>query len=254
MKAVILAGGLGTRIGEESHLRPKPMIEIGGKPLLWHIFKSFSTYGVNEFIVCCGYRGYMIKEYFANYFLHMSDISIDMSTNSLTVLQKHVEPWKVTLVDTGEKTQTGGRIKQVGKYLNDTFFLTYGDGLSDVNLTKLLEFHRKSRTLATVTGVQPAGRFGNLKIKNSKVEVFDEKPSGDGQWVSGGFYVCEPDILSRIASNQDVWENEPMSKLVKEKQLSVYKHTGFWTALDTLRDKIYIEKLWDTGDAPWKTW
>lgn len=254
MKAVILAGGLGTRISEESHLRPKPMIEIGGKPLLWHIMKSFAVHGVNEFIICCGYRGYVIKEYFANYFLHMSDVTIDMSSNEAVIHQRHAEPWKVTLVDTGEESGTGGRIRRVQEHIDGTFFLTYGDGLSDIDLTALKEHHVKQGTIATVTAVQPAGRFGSLEIEDNFVKSFQEKPIGDGQWVSGGFFVCEPEVINRIKSDEDIWEREPVASLARDRQLSVFKHFGFWSAMDTLRDKTSLEALWDTGSAPWKKW
>jgi len=254
MKAVILAGGLGTRISEESHLRPKPMIEIGGKPLLWHIMKSFAVHGVNEFIICCGYRGYVIKEYFANYFLHMSDVTIDMSSNETVIHQRHAEPWKVTLVDTGEESGTGGRIRRVQEHIDGTFFLTYGDGLSDIDLTALKEHHVKQGTIATVTAVQPAGRFGSLEIEDNFVKSFQEKPIGDGQWVSGGFFVCEPEVINRIKSDEDIWEREPVASLARDRQLSVFKHFGFWSAMDTLRDKTSLEALWDTGSAPWKKW
>jgi glucose-1-phosphate cytidylyltransferase len=254
MKTVILAGGLGTRISEESHLRPKPMIEIGGKPLLWHIMKNFGTYGFNEFIICCGYRGYVIKEYFANYFLHMSDITIDMTTNSMIIHQKHAEPWKVTLVDTGEATGTGGRIKRISDYIDSPFFLTYGDGLCDIDLRKLKSYHEEMGTLATVTSVQPAGRFGSLEIEETLVTAFQEKPIGDKQWVSGGFFVCQPEVLNRISSDAAAWEDEPLRSLAQDKELSAYKHRGFWQAMDTLRDKVYLESLWDSGNAPWKNW
>lgn len=254
MKAVILAGGLGTRISEESHLKPKPMIEIGGRPILWHIMKMFGVFGVNEFVICCGYRGYMIKEYFANYFLHMSDITIDMTSNSMIVHQKHAEPWKVTLVDTGDESGTGGRLKRVQSHIDGTFFLTYGDGVSDVDLKTLLDFHLSQGTLATVTAIQPAGRFGLLEIDEQRVKSFREKPIGDGQWVSGGFFVCEPDVLHRINSDFDAWELEPLISLSADNQLSVFKHQGFWAAMDTVRDKVSLEELWASGKAPWKSW
>jgi glucose-1-phosphate cytidylyltransferase len=254
MKTVILAGGLGTRISEESHLRPKPMIEVGGKPILWHIMKMFGNYDFNEFIICCGYRGYVIKEYFANYFLHMSDITLDMSSNSMTIHQKHAEPWKVTLIDTGEETGTGGRIKRISDYIDGTFFLTYGDGLSDIDLAKLKKYHEEKGTLATVTSIQPAGRFGSLEIDNTLVTTFQEKPIGDKQWVSGGFFVCEPEVLQRINGDSVVWEEGPLRSLVVDQELSAYKHQGFWHAMDTLRDKVYLESLWESGHAPWKKW
>ena len=254
MKAIILAGGYGTRIGEESHLKPKPMIEIGGKPILWHIMKIYSHYGITDFIICCGYKGYVIKEYFANYFLHMSDVTIDMKDNSVTVHRKNVEPWKVTLVDTGLETMTGGRLKRVEKYIDGPFCLTYGDGVSDINIENLLDFHKEKKCIATVTAIQPAGRFGSLDISGARVKSFQEKPKGDNQWISGGFFVCEPEILSYIKNDQTILEKDPLEKLANENQLSVYKHTGFWSAMDTLRDKIYLEELWKNNKAKWKVW
>lgn len=254
MKAIILAGGFGTRISEESHLKPKPMIEIGGKPILWHIMKLYGAYGINEFVICCGYKGYVIKEYFANYFLHMSDVTFDMSNNQMEVHQKNAEPWKVTLVDTGENTQTGGRIKRVQDYIDGTFCLTYGDGVSDINLNHLLAFHRQQKTLATVTAIQPAGRFGSIEIAGARVKSFQEKPQGDGRWISGGFFVCEPEVFERIQGDQTIWEREPLESLSQDKQLAVYKHQGFWSAMDTLRDKMYLDELWTSNSAPWKQW
>ena len=254
MKAVILAGGFGTRISEESHLKPKPMIEIGGKPILWHIMKCYGAHGINEFVICCGYKAYVIKEYFANYFLHMSDVTFDMSNNQMEVHQRNAEPWKVTLVDTGENTQTGGRIKRIRDYIDGTFCLTYGDGLSDINLRDLIAFHREQETLVTVTAIQPAGRFGSIEIAGARVKSFLEKPQGDHRWISGGFFVCEPEIFDRIAGDSTVWEREPLEGLARDQQLSVHKHEGFWAAMDTMRDRIYLEQLWEEGKAPWKTW
>ena len=254
MKAVILAGGFGTRISEESHLKPKPMIEIGGKPILWHIMKCYGAHGINEFVICCGYKGYVIKEYFANYFLHMSDVTFDMSNNQMEVHQRNAEPWKVTLVDTGENTQTGGRIKRIRDYIDGTFCLTYGDGLSDINLRDLIAFHREQETLVTVTAIQPAGRFGSIEIAGARVKSFLEKPRGDNRWISGGFFVCEPEIFDRIAGDSTVWEREPLEGLARDQHLSVHKHEGFWAAMDTMRDRIYLEQLWEEGKAPWKTW
>lgn len=254
MKAVILAGGLGTRISEESHLKPKPMIEIGGKPILWHIMKIYGAHGITDFVVCCGYKGYVIKEYFANYFLHMSDVTFDMSTNSMVVHQKNAEPWKVTLVDTGETTQTGGRIGRVREHIDGTFCLTYGDGLSDINITALIEFHRKQGTEATLTAIQPAGRFGAIEIEGARVKSFLEKPKGDGQWINGGFFVCEPSVLDYIAGDETVWEQAPLGTLASKGMLSVYQHGGFWSAMDTLRDRVSLEKLWAADNTPWKIW
>lgn len=254
VKAVILAGGLGTRISEESHLKPKPMIEIGGRPILWHIMKIYSTYGINDFVICCGYRGYQIKEYFANYFLHMSDVTFDMANNEMRVHRQRAEEWNVTLVDTGELTQTGGRIKRVREHLDDTFCLTYGDGVSNIDIAELIKFHQAQNCEATVSAVQPAGRFGALEITGNKVSNFLEKPKGDGQWISGGFMVCEPSILDRIADDNTIFEQEPMIGLADDGQLAVRKHDGFWAAMDTLRDRTYLEDLWAKGRAPWKVW
>lgn len=255
MKAVILAGGLGTRISEETSVRPKPMIEIGGKPVLWHLMKIYSHYGINDFIICLGYKGYMIKEYFANYFLHMSDVTFDMSTNRLEVHQKHAEPWRVTLVDTGDQTQTGGRLKRVADYLdNDTFCFTYGDGLADIDIGKLLEFHRANGTLATVCAVQPPGRFGAIDIQGNRIRHFEEKPSGDGSWINGGFFVLEPRVMDYVKDDSTVWERGPLESLAKENQLSAFIHRRFWQPMDTLRDKIKLEELWQSGHAPWKVW
>ena len=254
VKAVILAGGLGTRISEESHLKPKPMIEIGGRPILWHIMKIYSTYGINDFVICCGYRGYQIKEYFANYFLHMSDVTFDMANNEMKVHRQRAEAWSVTLVDTGELTQTGGRIKRVREHLDDTFCLTYGDGVSNIDIAELIKFHQAQNCEATVSAVQPAGRFGALEITDNKVSSFLEKPKGDGQWISGGFMVCEPSILDRITDDNTIFEQEPMIGLADDGQLAVRKHDGFWAAMDTLRDRTYLEDLWAKGRAPWKVW
>jgi glucose-1-phosphate cytidylyltransferase len=257
MKAVILAGGFGTRISEESVLKPKPMIEIGHKPILWHIMKIYSTYEVNDFIICCGYRGHIIKEYFANYFLHRSDVTFDLRQNQMLVHQNHVEPWRVTLVDTGDKAMTGGRIKGIKDYLDDeTFCLTYGDGVSDVNIRDVVDFHRRQGRLATLTAVQPPGRFGAFTLEKEQniVSGFREKPNGDGAWVNGGFFVLEPRAVDYIGGDETVWEREPMERLAADGQLAAYKHPGFWQPMDTLRDKMYLEDLWASGRAPWKIW
>ena len=254
MKAVILAGGLGTRISEESHLKPKPMIEIGGKPILWHIMKMYGSHNITDFVICCGYKGYVIKEYFANYFLHMSDVTFDMSLNEMKVHQKNAEPWKVTLVDTGETTQTGGRIKRIRDHIDSTFCLTYGDGVSDLNISELVSFHKKERCLATVTAIQPAGRFGSLDIEGDKVKSFEEKPKGDNRWINGGFFVLEPEVIDLIENDSTIWEREPIETLANSNQLSVWKHEGFWSAMDTLRDKNNLEELWNKNLAPWKKW
>ena len=256
MKAVILAGGLGTRISEETHLKPKPMIEIGGKPILWHIMKIYSYYGINDFIVCCGYKGYVIKEYFANYFLHMSDVTFDMSRNKMDVHQKYAESWRVTLVETGDNTLTGGRLKRVKEYLKDeeAFCFTYGDGLSDINISELIEFHNSHKKLATVTAVQPPGRYGSLAIDDSRVTGFLEKPKGDGAWINGGFFVLSPKVIDYIDSDEDSWEAAPLINLAQENQLMAFSHTGFWQPMDTLRDKNHLEDLWQSGNAPWKKW
>jgi len=254
MKVVILAGGLGTRISEESHLRPKPMIEIGGKPILWHIMKIYSHYGLRDFVICLGYKGYVIKEYFANYFLHMSDVTFDMANNQMEVHQKYAEPWRVTLVDTGEATLTGGRLKKVQEYVeNETFCLTYGDGVSDLNIGEEISFHRKHGKLATVTAIQPPGRYGALNIDDERVLNFQEKPAGDGAWINGGFFVLEPKVLDLIENDQTSWEAEPLQKLAVDAQLMAYRHSGFWQAMDTLRDKNQLEDLW-LSNPPWKVW
>lgn len=255
MKAVILAGGYGTRISEETHLKPKPMIEIGGKPILWHIMKIYSHYGINDFVICLGYKGYTIKEFFANYFLHNCDVTIDLRENRVAVHQNSAEPWSVTLIDTGENVMTGGRLKRVRDYVGDeTFCMTYGDGVSDIDLPTLLAFHRQQETLATVTAVRPPGRFGALNIENDQILSFQEKPMGDGGWVSGGFFVLSPQVFDYIDGDQIAWEREPLEALAREGNLSAYRHEGFWRPMDTLRDKNYLEELWTSGDAPWKIW
>ena len=256
MKAVILAGGLGTRISEETHLKPKPMIEVGGKPILWHILKIYSAYGINDFLICVGYKGYVIKEYFANYFLHMSDVTFDIRNNKMEVHQKHAEPWKVTIVDTGEETMTGGRLKRVRDYLGDeSFCFTYGDGVCDVNIRELVSFHEAHGKEATVTAVQPPGRYGALSIgADGLVQEFQEKPIGDKSWINGGFFVLKPKVLDRIAGDETFWEREPMEELALESQLAAFEHPGFWRPMDTLRDKVLLEELWNSGKAPWKVW
>ena len=255
MKAVILAGGLGTRISEESHLRPKPMIEIGGKPMLWHIMKIYSSHGIREFVICLGYRGYMVKEYFANYFLHMSDVTFDMGANKMEVHQHNVEPWKVTLVDTGEQTMTGGRLKRVRSYVgNETFCMTYGDGVGDIDIGGLIAFHQAQKVLATLTAVQPPGRFGALNLDKDRVTSFEEKPHGDGGWINGGFFVLSPAVFDYIEGDDTIWERGPMERLARERKLAASVHRGFWHAMDTLRDKNYLEEVWSSGKAPWKTW
>ncbi|MEQ1599414.1 MAG: glucose-1-phosphate cytidylyltransferase [Methylotenera sp.] len=256
MKAVILAGGLGTRISEETHLKPKPMIEIGGKPILWHIMKLYSAHGINDFIVCCGYKGYIIKEYFANYFLHMSDVTFDMQNNEMQVHQRKAEPWRVTLVDTGEETLTGGRLKRVTDYVKDeeAFCFTYGDGVADVNVSSLIDFHKKHGKLATVTAVQPPGRYGALNMNENMVKGFTEKPKGDGGWINGGFFVLSPECLKYVQNDQSSWEGEPLTKLAADGQLMAFEHGGFWQPMDTLREKNQLEDLWQSGQAPWKVW
>ena len=254
MRAVILAGGLGTRFSEETDVRPKPMIEIGGKPILWHIMKIYSQHGVNEFVFCLGYKGYVIKEYFANYFLHMSDVTIDLAKNSLEVHQKKAEPWRVTLVDTGETTQTGGRLRRVRDYIDGDFCMTYGDGVGSVNITDLLAFHRAHGKQATMTAVQPPGRFGALELNGTQVRSFVEKPTGDGGWINGGFFVLQPSAIDLIEADETLWERQPLEALAKSDQLQAYFHPGFWQPMDTLRDKNHLEELWTSGNAPWKTW
>ena len=255
MKAIILAGGLGSRISEESHLRPKPMVEIGGKPILWHIMKMYSHHGINDFIICLGYKGYIIKEYFSNYFLHMSDVTFCMRDNTVEIHQKFAEPWKVTLVDTGEGTMTGGRLKRVQQYIgNQTFCFTYGDGVSDIDISLLITEHKAHGLSATITSIQPPGRYGALSILNDRVIDFQEKPAGDGAWINGGFFVLEPSVLDLIANDETVWEQEPLRGLAASGQLYAYKHKGFWQAMDTLREKNLLEALWQSGKAPWKSW
>lgn len=256
MRAVILAGGLGTRISEESHLKPKPMIEIGGKPIIWHIMKIYSSHGINDFVVCLGYKGYVIKEYFANYFLHNSDVTFDLANNQLEVHERHCEPWRVTLVDTGEQTQTGGRLKRVARFLeaDQPFCFTYGDGVADIDLTAQIEFHRHQKVLATVCAVTPPGRFGALDIDANRVARFQEKPHGQGGHINGGFFVLQPEAIDLIDHDNQPWEAEPMHELAGRGQLAAWMHEGFWQPMDTLRDKIQLEELWQSGKAPWKTW
>jgi len=255
MKAVILAGGLGSRLSEETQLRPKPMVEIGGKPILWHIMKAYSAHGITDFVVCLGYKGYLIKEYFANYYLHTCDVSFDIAGNSMEVHQSSAEDWRVTLVDTGEATQTGGRLKRVGRYLDDEdFCFTYGDGLSDVDISEVIEFHRQESALATVTAVQPPGRWGAMELDGKRIRGFEEKPVGDGGWVNGGFFVLSPTVIDMIEGDETVWEREPMERLAADGQLASFRHGGFWRAMDTLRDKQYLTELWSEGTAPWKRW
>ncbi|MFN8769239.1 MAG: glucose-1-phosphate cytidylyltransferase [Neisseriaceae bacterium] len=256
MKCVILAGGLGTRLSEETIVKPKPMVEIGGKPILWHIMKLYSYYGINDFIICLGYKGYLIKEYFANYFLHMSDVTFDMANNQMQVHNKYAEPWKVTLIDTGDLSMTAGRLKRVAEYINteETFCFTYGDGLSDVNLTKLINFHHDNGKLATLTAVTPPGRFGALDIHNNMITSFKEKPKGDGAKINGGFFILSPKVLELIDGDDCVWEQKPLETLAQKSELAAYSHEGFWQPMDTLRDKIYLEDLWQKNLAPWKLW
>ena len=257
MKAVILAGGLGTRLSEETDIKPKPMVEIGHKPILWHIMKTYSVHGVNDFIICCGYKGYVIKEYFANYFLHMSDVTFSVNDNSMKVHQNNAEPWTVTLVDTGENTLTGGRLKRVHKYIKDeeSFCFTYGDGVSDVNITDLIKFHQAHGKQATLTATRPPGRYGALKITNSNtVEKFQEKPEGDGSWINGGYFVLSPEVIKNIDGDDTTWEQEPLKKLAKDGELMSFKHDGFWQPMDTLYEKTMLNNLWNSGKAPWKKW
>jgi glucose-1-phosphate cytidylyltransferase len=257
MKAVILAGGYGTRISEETGVRPKPMVEIGGRPILWHIMKIYAAYDVNEFIVCCGYKGHVIKEYFANYFLNKSDVTFDLRHNRTEVHQNGAEPWKVTLVDTGDGTMTGGRLKRVRDYIgNETFCFTYGDGVSDVDIKQVIAFHYEQKTLATLTAVQPPGRFGVFKLEEGQTKVlsFREKPQGDSAWINGGFFVLEPGAIDYVDGDSTVWELEPLQRLAKDRMLSAYKHYGFWQPMDTLRDKNVLQQIWDSGDPPWKVW
>ena len=255
MKAVILAGGLGTRISEESRSRPKPMVEIGGRPILWHVLKIYSQHGIQDFIICTGFKGYVIKEYFANYFLHMSDVTFDMEKNSMEVHQRNAEPWKVTIVDTGDGTMTGGRLKRVASYIgNEAFCMTYGDGLGDVDISGLVTAHKKAGKKATVTAVQPPGRFGALQVEGELVTGFIEKPEGDGGWINGGFFVLEPSVLQTINGDATTWEQEPLKGLSARGELHAYKHRGFWQPMDTVRDRQYLEELWAAGKAPWKNW
>lgn len=255
MKLVILAGGLGTRISEETYTKPKPMIEIGGKPILWHIMKLYSAHGINEFIVCCGYKGYLIKEYFANYFLHMSDVTFDMSSNGMQVHQNYAEAWKVTLVDTGDTTQTGGRLKRVQAYLgSEDFCFTYGDGLGNINITRLIQFHKLHGKRATVTAVQPPGRFGSLELNGHSVQRFVEKPHGNGMYINGGFFVLSPNVIDLIEGDDTIWEHKPLETLALSDQLQAFKHDEFWQPMDTLRDKQHLEQLWASGNAPWRVW
>lgn len=257
MKAVILAGGLGTRLSEETAVKPKPMVEIGGQPILWHIMKIYSAHGVNDFIICCGYKGYVIKEFFANYFLRMSDVTFDMRFNQMNIHAGKAEPWRVTLVDTGENTMTGGRLKRVREHIgNSTFCFTYGDGVSDVNITKLIEFHKEEGALATLTAVQPPGRFGAISLgkDQARIDQFHEKADGDGAWINGGYFVLEPEAIDYIADDSVMWENEPLSKIAHDGQLAAFRHEGFWQPMDSLRDKNYLEDLWNKGKAAWKVW
>ena len=256
MKAVILAGGLGTRISEETSLKPKPMVEIGGKPVLWHIMKGYSTHGVNDFVICCGYKGYVIKEYFANYFLHTSDVTFDMQNNSMKVHTRSAEPWKVTLVDTGDDTLTGGRLKRVRDYVQDdeAFCFTYGDGVSNVNITELIAFHRAHGKLAKLTAIQPPGRFGALNLQGDSIASFQEKPQGDGAWINGGFFVLSPQAIDYVEGDATTWEKQPMEGLARDGQMQAFFHRDFWQPMDTLRDKMHLEELWKSGRAPWKTW
>jgi glucose-1-phosphate cytidylyltransferase len=256
MKAVLLAGGLGTRISEETHLKPKPMIEIGGKPILWHIMKLYSAHGVNDFVICCGYKGYIIKEYFANYFLHMSDVTFDMASNKMEVHQRNAESWRVTLVDTGDDTLTGGRLKRVAPYIEneEAFFFTYGDGVSDVDIAKSMAFHKQHGKLATITAVQPPGRYGAIERSNDQVTGFTEKPRGDGGLINGGFFVLSPKVLDLIEGDYTSWESEPLGELAASGEMMAFEHQGFWQPMDTLRDKNLLEELWDSGKAPWKIW
>ena len=256
LKAVILAGGLGTRISEETSIKPKPLVEIGGRPILWHILKIFSAHGINEFVICCGYKGYVIKEYFANYFLHMSDVTFHMRLNSMEVHHKKAEPWQITLVDTGESSMTGGRLRRVREYIKDeTFCFTYGDGVADVDITSLISHHKKHARLGTVTAVQPPGRFGAMEFgEDDNILSFKEKPQGDGGWINGGFFVLEPEVIDRIECDSTVWEQEPLRGLAADGQLTSYKHNGFWQPMDTLRDRVHLEELWSSSQAPWKVW
>lgn len=257
MKAVILAGGVGTRLTEETTVKPKPLVAVGDQPILVHVMKIYSAYGINDFIICCGYKGYLIKEYFATYFLRMSDVTFDMRFNQTSIHNGYAEPWRVTLIDTGDETMTGGRLKRVREHIgNETFCLTYGDGVSDLNISDLVKFHKQQKTLATLTAVQPPGRFGAVILREgeSKIKSFREKPEGDGAWINGGFFVLEPEVIDYIKDDSTVWEREPLEKLARDGQLSAYRHMGFWQAMDTLRDKHFLEDLWKSGNPPWKIW
>jgi len=254
MKVVILAGGLGTRISEESIVKPKPLVEIGGKPIIWHIMKIYSSYGLNDFIICCGYKGYLIKEYFINYSLHTTDISVNVRSNKIKVHKKTTEPWNITLIDTGEESLTGDRIKKIEQYVGDSFCLTYGDGLTSANIRNIINYHKKNKKLATVLAVKPSGRFGAIDVKDGTVKKFLEKPKGDGGWVNGGFFVLNKNIFNYLLKKNCIWEREPLEKLAKENQLMAFEHDGFWYAMDTLRDKIYLENLWKSKNIPWKSW
>jgi glucose-1-phosphate cytidylyltransferase len=255
MKVVLLAGGLGSRLSEETVVKPKPLVEIGGKPVIWHIMKIYSYFGINDFVICCGYKGYMIKEYFANYFLHMSDVTFDMQSNKMEVHQKFAEPWKVTLIDTGLDTMTGGRLKRVKQFVgDDTFCFTYGDGIGNVNISNLINFHKNQKKNATITAVQTPGRFGRLNVQKNRVVDFQEKPQGDGAWINGGYFVLEPSIFDHLKDDSTIWEREPLENLAKEGQLSAYLHSDFWHPMDTMRDKTYLDNLWNSGKAPWKVW
>lgn len=256
MKAVILAGGLGTRISEETQIKPKPMVEVGGRPILWHVMKIYSHYGINDFVICCGYKGYVIKEYFANYFLHMSNVTFDMASNQMEVHQNLAEPWRVTLVDTGEATMTGGRLKRVQDFVKDeeAFCFTYGDGVADIDIPRLLDFHREKRVLATLTATYPPGRFGALDLQGDRVASFKEKPMGDGGRINGGFFVLSPKVIDLIRGDETIWERDPLETLAGQGQLAAYTHEGFWQPMDTLRDKLLLEDLWASGRAPWRIW
>ncbi|MGV7211220.1 glucose-1-phosphate cytidylyltransferase [Oxalobacteraceae bacterium A2-2] len=256
MKAVILAGGLGTRLSEETTVKPKPMVEIGGKPVLWHILKTYSTHGINDFVICCGYRGYVIKEFFANYFLHTSDVTFDMRNNAMEVHQRYAEPWKVTLIDTGAETMTGGRLKRVRQYVeqDEAFCFTYGDGLGNVDITASIAFHRAHGKLATMTAVQPPGRFGAIDIDGTRISSFKEKPQGDGAWINGGYFVLSPKVIDYLEGDRTIWEQEPMERLAREGEMQAFHHRGFWQPMDTLRDRVLLEDLWNSGKAPWKLW
>lgn len=256
MKAVILAGGLGTRISEETSIKPKPMVEIGGKPILWHILKSYSSHGINDFVICCGYKGYVIKEFFANYFLHTSDVTFDIRNNTMEVHEQYAEPWKVTLIDTGENTMTGGRLKRVKRFVQneEAFCFTYGDGVSDIDITQSIAFHKTHGKLGTMTAVQPPGRFGAIDIDGQRIVSFKEKPQGDGNWINGGYFVLSPKVIDYITSDNTIWEREPMENLARDNQINAFHHHGFWQPMDTLRDRLLLEELWEGGQAPWKKW